>query len=92
MQISFHDTHAYPGCPATLVGAGKANDRKGNAVAEFSDGSIAPARYERLNTYEMIVRVNAYTTARGTRIPTKAWRLKHAGADDSWRVVAKLRG
>ncbi len=84
--ISFHDTHVYPGCLATIltIPAGVAP-----AVAEFSDGSMATAESERLGPDEILVRIDAYTTARRTRIPAKSWRLTCDNNRDLWKVVAK---
>ena len=85
VHLSFHDTHAYPGCGAILVDDGA--DTRGGAVVEFSDGSVAAATYELLAADEMLLRVDPYTTARRTRIPAKSWILRRNG--DRWKVTAK---
>ncbi len=85
--ISFHDTHVYPGCLATIL-AVPAGVTPG--TAEFSDGSMVAVTLERLDREEVIVRVDAYTTARGTRIPSKDWRLVYDDGRDLWKVAAKV--
>jgi hypothetical protein len=90
MHISFHHTHAYPGCAATLIDDGVDPEAGGEAVVEFSDGSIASASYDMLGADEMILRVAPYTTARRTRIPAKTWKLRRADRGQSWKVAARL--
>jgi hypothetical protein len=90
MHISFHHTHAYPGCMATLIDDGADLGSGGRAVVEFSDGSMASASYEMLGGDEMILRVGPYTTARRTRIPAKSWKLRRADRGQSWKVAARL--
>lgn len=81
MILRFADSHIYPGCRATLAEAG------GDTLAEFSDGSTAPATAERQGA-DWVVRIAPYRTARGTGIPGKGWRL--SPADGGWKVKARL--
>lgn len=88
--IIFHDTHAYPGCTAIIPENAVGEGTMAPAIAEFSDGAIAMAAFERLNPDEILIRVDAYTTARGTRIPKKVWRLRYDSSQDLWKVAAKV--
>lgn len=83
MILRFADSHAYPGCRVTLAEAG------GDTLAEFSDGSTAPAMAERQGA-GWDIRIAAYRTARGTAITARNWRLSPAG--DGWTVTARLGG
>ncbi len=86
---NFHDSHVYPGCLATIL----FKIPEGTTMpvtAEFSDGSIATAEVEQVNTEEILVHISACTTARGTRIPEKSWRLRYNSATDLWKVAAKM--
>ena len=89
-KIIFHDTHAYPGCIATIPESGGQRGVTQPAVAEFSDGATATATFEPLAVGELLVWVDAYTTARGTRITAKAWRVRQIDASAPWKVVAKI--
>lgn len=89
-KIIFHDTHVYPGCLVTIQ---ESSGQRGVAipvVAEFSDGATATANFEPVNQGELLVWVDAYTTARGTRIVPKAWRLRQNEGAGAWKVVAKI--
>ncbi len=85
--ISFHDTHLYPGCLVTISAIPPGVTP---VVAEFSDGSRATAESERLGPDEILVRIDAYTTARRTWIPAKSWRLTYNNDHDLRKVVAKV--
>lgn len=88
--ISFHDTHAYPGCSAIIFFNIVPDNTTAPVSAEFSDGSITTAEVEQVNRHELLVHVDAYTTAHGTRIPKKSWRLQYDNTRDIWKVVAKI--
>ena len=89
-SISFHDTHVYSGCLATvaekIVSAGTTEP----AIAEFSDGSMATAVIEPLDADEMVIHIDAYSTARHTCISAKAWRARYDNDQDIWKVVARV--
>lgn len=89
-RISFHDTHVYPGCSAIIFFRIVPNGTTVQAIAEFSDGSIAAAEIEQVKPDEVFARVDAYRTARRTHIPEKAWRLRYDSAHDLWKVVARM--
>lgn len=89
-RISFHDTHVYPGCSAIIFFKIVPDGTTVPIIAEFSDGSIATAEVEQVSSNEVFVRIDAYTTVRGTRIPEKAWGLRYDNAPDLWKVVARM--
>jgi len=89
-RISFHDTHVYPGCSARIFFRIVPDGAAVQAIAEFSDGSIATADVGQVNPDEVFVRIDAYETARHTHIPEKAWRLRYDSAQDLWKVIAKM--
>lgn len=89
-SISFHDTHVYPGCLATIPEKIVPVGTTAPAIAEFSDASMATAAIEPLKADEMIIHINAYATERHTRIPAKAWRSRYDKDQDIWKVVAKV--
>lgn len=89
-RISFHDTHVYPGCTAIIFFRIAQDGTTMPAVAEFTDGVTVMTEVERVSPDEVLVRIDAYTTARGTRIPEKTWRLKYEDVPDLWKVAAKI--
>jgi hypothetical protein len=89
MQLNFHNTHAYPGCAVTVIEDEGTATARGQAVAEFSDGSIATAHYEVIGADEMIVDVAPYTTARQTQISGKRWKIRRENESGRWKVLAK---
>lgn len=77
----------YPGCLATILF--KIPDGTTIPVTtEFSDGSFATAEGEQMTRGEAFILIDACTTARGTRIPEKSWRLRYDSAADLWKVTA----
>lgn len=64
-KISFHDTHTYPGCSAIIFFKIPSGTTV-TTTTEFSDGSIATAVVEQVDSGEVLVHIDAYTTARGT--------------------------
>ncbi|MBL7737571.1 MAG: hypothetical protein JNL51_19075 [Chitinophagaceae bacterium] len=88
--ISFHDTHAYPGCTAIVSENAVREGTTAPAIVDFSDGATATAIFEKINPEEISIHVDAYTTARGTRIPQKTWRLRYNNAQDIWKVAGKM--
>lgn len=89
-KISFHDTHVYLGCSAITFFKIVPNGTTVPVIAEFSDGSSATAEVEQVNADDAFVRIDAYITARGTRIPGKTWRLRYDNAPDLWKVAARM--
>lgn len=90
MRVSFHDSHVYPGCAATLTEDDHRGERNGKAVAQFRDGTVVAAAYQRLAADEIVLRVDAYATARQTPIAAKTWKLARARLGDFWKVKAKV--
>ncbi len=88
MRIAFHHTHVYPGCRVTVAGeAGGAF-----AEAELSDGVVVPATAAALGPDELLVKLAAHRTARGTAIVAKDWILRRVGGE-AWKVVRRaMRG
>ncbi|MFT3901584.1 MAG: hypothetical protein QM727_00255 [Niabella sp.] len=89
-RISFHDTHVYPGCLAIIFFKINPDGTVMPAQAEFSDGAVAGAEIGQVVSNEVHVRIDAYQTARGTRIPEKAWRLRYDEEQDIWKVTGKM--
>lgn len=89
-RISFHDTHVYPGCSAVVFFKIASDGTTMPVSVEFSDGSIATAEVEQVRPDEMLIRIDAYTTERGTRIPEKTWRLRYDKGWDLWKVAARM--
>lgn len=88
--ISFRDSHVYPGCSAIILFKIVPNGTTVPATVDFSDGSTATAEVEQVNPGEVFVRVDAYKTARGTRISEKTWRLRYDNVQELWKVAAKM--
>ena len=61
-------------------------------MAKFRDGSVVAANFERIAADEVVLRVDAYETARKTRIRAKAWKLARTRLGDFWKVKAKVDG
>jgi len=83
-MFHFANSHAYPGCRVTIDGTGS----RGQATAEFSDGSVSSCAYTRTVNGGIRVTVNAYTTQRRTAIAEKTWLLTQA-ADGTWKVARR---
>lgn len=89
-RINFQDTHLYPGCLAIFFFHIVPNNTVVAAVAEFSDGGYTNAEVEQISTEEVIVHIDSHTTARGTDIPRKTWRLRYNKKQEVWKVVEKM--
>ena len=75
-------SHLYPGAQGSLRG-----EATGSAcVVEFADGSAAFG--ELVGGEATILELGPYTTARGTGIPPKRWKV--AFADGRFRILSKL--
>lgn len=88
-RIQFQDTHCFRGCLALFNFNPAANSATTSAVAEFSDGVVANAEVEWISKGEIFVRIESYSTGRGTRIEEKTWRLSYDHTEDFWKVTAK---
>ena len=88
MRFEFAHSHAYPGCRLRTTEDG-VGPRHAEDLVEFSDGSVAAGRHE-VRDGTIVLHVGAYTTARGTRIAARSWRLEPDGDEGRWRVRARL--
>ena len=85
-MFRFAHSHAYPGCRITLDRVGM----RGNAAAEFSDGSVVPCVYARMADGQIRLTVSAYVTRRKTAIAEKTWILARVpGAEEGWRIARR---
>lgn len=82
--MRLHDTHAYPGCRASLP---EEVPGDGDVLVQFSDGAETPGR---LRPAEARLDIAAHVTARGTCIAARSWRLARDGA--GWKIAARLPG
>jgi hypothetical protein len=88
--ISFHNTHAYPGCLVTVTAPRRI--RAGSDVpVEFSDGAVAHGRCDEIDGDGMVLTVGAYATARGTRIERKTWVLRRDADEKRWKVGSRVK-
>lgn len=78
-EIEAHHSHLYPGATGRIL-LGK----DGPALIRFADGASASAR---LAWPELAVA--AYTTAAGSDIPAKSWRLVEL-EDGAFRVKTRI--
>lgn len=85
MRVTVLDSHCYPGCPIRTFE--DADDSR--ALIEFSDGTVVFGDFARHDD-EAILAVPPYSTARGSRIDAKAWRLRADVDPGSWRVKARV--
>lgn len=81
LEIELGHSHLYPGATGRVI-SGAPGTGDGAARLLFADGVVAGARL----TGDLLA-VERYTTAAGTAIPAKRWRLAFSGADVS--VVAR---
>lgn len=87
------NTHLYRGArlqptPSTDV---RTDAPRGLHIA-FRDGVEVPAELLRNTVGELAIDVPAYTTAAGTAIPAKAWRIRVEGSGSELVVIARLSG
>lgn len=90
MRFEFANTHAYRGCPVRIDRRGFADAGGGSAEIEFSDGQVVAGSWSAVDGGVSLT-VPPYETARGTRIPSKRWRLREL-PDGTWKVAARLPG
>lgn len=79
LELEATNTHLYPGARGTILG-GEATS--GPVTLRFADGGAATGRLE-----GETLRVDPYTTAAGTGIAAKAWRI--ALSDKEFRITAR---
>lgn len=82
LELDATNTHLYPGAKGTIL-SGDAQD--GPVTLRFADGSAATGRLE-----GETLRLDPYTTAAGTDIAAKAWRIAFEGS--GFRITAREAG
>ncbi|HSF94817.1 MAG TPA: hypothetical protein VLA52_07300 [Thermohalobaculum sp.] len=86
--LSARASHLYPGARGTVQG----DATEGGCAAEFADGSMAFGTLTRGEDGGWMLELGPYTTARGTEIPAKRWRLALTGAGArEFRIAARLK-
>ncbi|MFT4001196.1 MAG: hypothetical protein QM684_13225 [Rhizobium sp.] len=85
MRFEIANTHAYPGCRVRLADEDNADE----IVAQFSDGTIAGARYSRDGSATIRLTISPYRTARGTDIAEKSWILTPDPKGGGWKIKAR---
>ncbi|KRS17177.1 hypothetical protein [Roseovarius indicus] len=79
LELDATNTHLYPGARGTVL-SGAPGD--GPVTLRFADGAAAPGMLQ-----AETLKVEPYTTAAGTRIAAKAWRIAFDGAQ--FRITAR---
>lgn len=95
LRLEARHTHLYPGLRGTVIGRmPRPADRRGRTcLVAFSDGSAALATLTVETDVDGVLEAGAYTTAAGTPIPEKRWRIELSCDHDGprhFRVRAKL--
>ncbi len=93
LQLEASHTHLYPGARGIVSGALPAGDQAVVCEVAFSDGSVALGSLALSQKTEGLLETGPYTTAAGSEIPTKRWRLEISGdaaGPRRFRVRAKL--
>lgn len=95
LRLAARHTHLYPGLTGAVVGAvpsPSARDGR-TCLVEFSDGAAALATLRLDDDTAGVLEAGAYTTAAGTEIPEKHWRIELTREDDGrlgFRIRAKI--
>ena len=95
LLLEARHTHLYPGLRGTVFGrlASPTGGEASTCQIAFSDGSMALGRLEDGGESDCILETDPYTTAAGTEVPAKKWRiaLNHGdGGAGRFRVLARL--
>lgn len=80
MRFSFTHSHAFPGGRLTVEDA---EATEGTCVVEFSDGSAMIGEWHP-DGDDILLRIPAYRTAKGTDVDAQSWRLV-LNKDGEWR-------
>jgi hypothetical protein len=81
-------SHLYPGAKLTSHSVLDRDEILRDAVIIFGDGSISEAELDTSNNGASgMLRVHGYSTAGGTRIPTKLWNLASCVQEDDHFVL-----
>lgn len=89
MQISFRDSHAYPGCGVRIGDLPDAVESLTVEVA-FSDGTEAPAQCTVVDAQQIKLWIGAYTTNSGNAVKPRAWLIKREPGAPIWKVAARI--
>jgi hypothetical protein len=79
LTVEVDATHLFPGAKGRLLGDPSAAGPEQPAIAIFADQSVADATLRFVPGEGNLLAVAAYTTARRTAIPAKAWWIELAG-------------
>lgn len=79
MELEATHSHLYPGARGRILHGAA---RKGPVIVHFADGTAARGELE-----GDLLRLATHSTAAGTRIAAKAWRIAFAG--DRFRITAR---
>lgn len=92
LRLEAVHTHLYPGLRGSLYGALPGTTKAATCEVAFSDGSVALGSLAMESGNEGVLETGPYTTAAGTKIPAKRWRVDFDDAEGSpgFRVRAKL--
>ncbi len=92
LRLEAVHSHLYPGLRGSLHGALPKRGRDATCEVAFSDGAQALATLVMESDTEGVLETGPYTTAAGTKIPAKRWRVDFTDREDTpgFRVRAKL--
>lgn len=89
-------THLYPGHEGKVAGVGTVPAMPAGATCriDFADGSVALGSLTHERGDDWTLEVSPYTTAAGTPMPAKRWRLGLRQEEDrvAFRIRRKLAG
>ncbi|WP_353145349.1 hypothetical protein [Chryseobacterium sp.] len=88
-SIIFENSHIYVGCLATLNFRPMEDSTYPEVPLDFSDGSSSSGDIEVIQSDEIMLNVDAYSTAAGTFIVAKSWRLAIIEKPNLWKVIAR---
>ena len=95
MILQAPHTHLYPGLVGTISGLdeGPGLQAERDCLVAFADGSAATARFSKSGNHWLLC-TQAYRTAAGTDIETKAWRVRLDQDDERviFRIIGKAPG
>ncbi|WP_193371101.1 hypothetical protein [Pelagibius marinus] len=92
LRLEAVHTHLYPGLTGSLHGALPKDGQGATCEVAFSDGSQALGTLVMENGTQGVLETGPYTTAAGTGIPAKRWRVDFSDTESApeFRVRAKL--
>lgn len=95
LRLEAAHTHLYPSLKGRVFGAlpSAADQKASTCQVAFSDGAMALGTLETRSESDAVLETDRYTTAAGTSIPAKRWRLQICHGGDGrccFRVREKL--